>query len=115
MTEANSFHREQIHQLHFRLRLFQALPNFGWSFFKRKVASSTRRRSFVQPAKVWLTSIQRKSRKMQTEAMYYKIRLHRAESTVSDVVAHAERELANRAKANHSTVDSMTGELNQLK
>ena len=52
---------------------------------------------------------------MQTEAMYYKIRLHRAESTVSDVVAHAERELANRAKANHSTVDSMTGELNQLK
>ena len=52
---------------------------------------------------------------MQTETMYYKIRLHRAESTVSDVVAHAERELANRAKANHSTVDSMTGELNQLK
>eukprot|EP00439_Symbiodinium_sp_Y106_P044186 s4029_g5.t1 len=48
---------------------------------------------------------------MQREALDYK----RAEATVSDVVTHAERELANRAKANQSTVASMTGELNQLK
>ena len=47
--------------------------------------------------------------------MDYKIRFHRAEATVSDVVTQAERELANRAKSNQSTVANMSGELNQLR
>ena len=47
--------------------------------------------------------------------MDYKIRLHQAEATASEVVRQAERELANRARASQNTVESMTGELNHLK
>ena len=47
--------------------------------------------------------------------MDYRIRLHQAEATASDVVRQAEHELANRARASQNTVESMTGELNHLK
>ena len=51
---------------------------------------------------------------MRREATDVSIKLHQAETTVNEVVHHAERELAAKAQA-RSAADSMSGQLNQLR
>ena len=51
---------------------------------------------------------------MKREASEVKAKLYQAESTVNDVVHHAERELAARIQA-QSAADVMSGQLHHLK
>ena len=51
---------------------------------------------------------------MRRKAMDVKIKLHQAETTVNEVVHHAERKLAAKAQA-QSAADSILGQLNRLR
>ena len=110
MTEANSCHREQINQL--QAQAVSSATQLRLEFLQAENRLQHQEEALRSAAE---SLANKHSLQMQREAIDYKVSLHRARTTVSDVVLQAERELANPARANQNTVESMTGELNHLK
>ena len=113
MTEANSFHREQINQL--RAQAVSSATQLRLEFLQAENRLQHQEEALRSAGESLANQHSEEVSQIQREAMDYKVRFHHAEATVSDVFRQAERELANRVKASQNTVESMTGELNHLK
>eukprot|EP00439_Symbiodinium_sp_Y106_P017543 s1383_g2.t1 len=113
MTEASSFHREQINQL--QAQAVSSATQLRLEFLHSENRLQHQEDALRSAGESLANKHTEEVSQMQREVMDYRIRLHQAEATASDVVRQAEHELANRARASQNTFESMTGELNHLK
>ncbi|CAE7572227.1 unnamed protein product [Symbiodinium sp. CCMP2592] len=113
MAETSNLHREQFNQLH--AQALSGAAQLRLEFAQAESRLQQKEEMLRAAGESMANKHSDELSQMRREAIDYKIKLHQAEVTVSDVVAHAERELANRSRASQDTVAVMNGELSQLK